>query len=339
MPPHDANHLAGADIRGFYTALGIHLPYRATVEASVRCFADHDAHRHADHKPSCSVNLISGLWNCHGCGAAGSPFHAALRVGHSDQSAAELLIRFGLTERHHHRPRHRNRSRTPEPTREPRASVLEVSERDVARWRTDLSLQLLILQRLARRRAWSVSTVRAFELGIDGNRITIPVRNERRRLVGLLRYRPWGSGREGPKMLAAPGSRRQLLPHPSAGPARQLLLVEGEPDMLAARSHGLPAIALPGVESWKPDWASTFENRRVDIVMDADRPGRATADQIARDLARIADARILEIAPNRADGYDLTDWLVEEYRANTSPYDALLANGHPSKGGHHETYV
>jgi hypothetical protein len=91
--------------------------------------------------------------------------------------------------------------------------------------------------------------VRAFELGIDGDRITIPVRNEQRRLVGLLRYRPWGSGRGGPKMLAAPGSRRQLLPHPCAEPARQLLLVEGEPDMLAARSHGLPAIALPGIES------------------------------------------------------------------------------------------
>jgi putative DNA primase/helicase len=140
-------------------------------------------------------------------------------------------------------------------------------------------------------------------------------------------------------MVAAPSSRRQLLPHPCAEPARQLLLVEGEPDMLAARSHGLRAIALPGVESWKPDWASRFADRHVDIIMDADRPGRAAADQIARDLASIADARILEIAPNRADGYDLTDWLVEKHRAGTSPYDALLASCHPSKGGDHETYV
>ena len=331
--------LPGADIRGYYAALGIQLPPRAQTEASVRCFANPDAHRRGDHDPSCSVNLTHGAWHCHGCGASGGPYDAATYQGHSSRSAIDLMICHGLTQRRHGTPRRRERSPIRDATGKTSGSALDVSEGDIARWHTDLSLQPLILQRLARQRAWSMSTVRAFELGIDGNRITIPVRNERRQLVGLLRYRPWDSRRGGPKMLAAPGSRRQLLPHPSTEPARQLLLVEGEPDMLAARSHGLPAIALPGVESWKPDWAASFENRRVDIVMDADRAGRATADQIARDLALIAEARIIEIAPRRADGYDLTDWLVEQYRANTPPYEAILANRRPPKGGHHETYV
>jgi hypothetical protein len=152
VPPHDPSHLDGADIRGFYAALGIYLPDWATVEASVRCFADPDAHRRGDRKPSCSVNLASGLWNCHGCGAAGSPFHAAVRVGHSEQSADELLIRFGLSERRRIRPSRRDTSPT-DPALKPSASALEVSEEDIAHWRTDLSLQPLILQRLARERA------------------------------------------------------------------------------------------------------------------------------------------------------------------------------------------
>ena len=120
-----------------------------------------------------------------------------------------------------------------QPTTRP---VLTVSETDVTRWQTTLDHQPRILQRLARERAWSASTIRAFELGIDANHITIPVRDAQHNLVGLLRYRPWDSGHSGPKMLAAPGSRRQLLPHPAAEACPQVLLVEGEPDMLAARS-------------------------------------------------------------------------------------------------------
>ena len=57
--------LPGADIRGFYHQLGIQLPERPCIEASVRCFADPDAHRREDRDPSCSVNLISGAWKCH----------------------------------------------------------------------------------------------------------------------------------------------------------------------------------------------------------------------------------------------------------------------------------
>ena len=75
--------LAGADIRGFYYALGVELPDWATVEASVRCFADPDAHAHEDRDPSCSVNLTHGAWHCWGCGAQGGAYDAALRLGRS----------------------------------------------------------------------------------------------------------------------------------------------------------------------------------------------------------------------------------------------------------------
>jgi hypothetical protein len=46
------------------------------------------------------------------------------------------------------------------------------------------------------------------ELGVDRGRITIPVRDHTRRLIGLLRYQPWPKPGE-PKMLAAAGSRRE----------------------------------------------------------------------------------------------------------------------------------
>ncbi len=111
-------------------------------------------------------------------------------------------------------------------------------------------------------------------------------------------------------MLAASGSRRALLPHPAAEPSERVLLVEGEPDMIAARSHGLPAIAVPGVGGWRAAWASLLCGRRVAVVMDCDKQGRAAAATITRDLSPRSSS-IVDLDPDRDDGYDLTDRLTD----------------------------
>jgi hypothetical protein len=306
--------LPGADIRHYYAALGVALPTWASENASVRCFADPNAHNHGDRHASCSVHLTTGSFNCHGCGAHGGAYDAALELGHTPRSAIELMIRYELVNRRHTRPHRRAApsSHQPPPRTERTAPpAFNVSEDDVARWRTSLGLRPLILQWLARRRAWSVSAIRAFELGIDGYRITIPVRNELRQLVGLLRYTPWPPGRLD-KMHAAAGSHRQLLPHPTTEASSRVLLVEGEPDMLAARSLGLAAIAVPGVGCWQAGWGDLLVGRQITIVMDADTQGRAMVARIAQDLSGRAATETVDVAPNRDDGYDLTDWLMND---------------------------
>ena len=135
----------------------------------------------------------------------------------------------------------------------------------------------------------------------------IPVRDDTHRLVGLRRYQPWRAPGE-PKMLAAPGSHRALLPHPAAEASEQVPLVEGEPDMIAARSRGLPAVAVPGVDGWRTAWASLFAGWRVVEVMHCDEDGRAAA-AITNDIKRVRPAGALDRAPQRLDGHDLTDQL------------------------------
>ena len=151
--------------------------------------------------------------------------------------------------------------------------------------------------------------MRALELGLDSGRITIPIRNAHGNLLGLLRYQPEHT--PPPKMLADEGSRLGLVPHPATEPSKRIVLVEGPPDMIAARSRDLAAIAVPGTHAWQPSWASLLAGRHVTIIMDADPQGRAAAERIAADLTTHADAHILDLAPLRDDGYDLTDWLVE----------------------------
>ena len=67
---------------------------------------------------------------------------------------------------------------------------------------------------------------------------------------GLLRYAPTHD--HAPKMLAARGTHLGLIPHPAAEPSPWIVLVEGPPDMISARSQGLPALAVPGDDAWEP---------------------------------------------------------------------------------------
>ena len=312
--------LPGADIRGFYAALGIPLPPKGEHNASIRCFANADAHRREDRNPSLSVRLLDGVWKCHACGAKGGPYDAAVAVGYFSRSAIDLMVAYGLTER---RPRRdaacRRCGHTRRPPARPAPCVerpvavaappqLRVDEADLVRWQAALTARPNLITRLARERAWRYDTMVELELGFHRGRIAIPIRGGREQLRGVLRYQQGGD----PKMLAVEGTRLGLIPHPAYEISQSVLLVEGPPDMIAARSHGLPAIAIPGDHSWRVEWAQLLAGRRVTVVMDADGPGRELAKRIAGDLRDVACELVaVDVAPDRDDGYDLTDWLLE----------------------------
>jgi len=260
----------GGDVRGFYLDLGVELPGWAHTEASVRCFADPDAHQHQDRDASCSVNLESGAFNCHGCGAHGGAYDAALAKGFSAREAIDVMVAHGLTERRHPgSPRvaspalaHDSRpgvirtrlnaratgSRAPASGGRANAPAsLTVSSAHARAWARALGENPGLLARLCRERGWQPGTLRALGIGFDGERITVPISDERGALQGLLRLRveQW----QRPKVIAVAGTRLGLIPYPklASGP---VVLVEGPSDMLAARSVGLSAIAVPGTHAW-----------------------------------------------------------------------------------------
>ncbi len=311
--------LPGADIRGYYAELGVQLPAWTHTEASVRCFADPNAHQHEDHKPSMSVNLQHGAYHCHGCGARGGAFDAATAHGHDRRAAIELMIRYGLTNRRRRSRRSARRQNRAQAVPKTRAREtrrrLQTTDTAVQRWHQRLLHRDDILEQLVTSCGWSRPAISSLQLGLDDNQITIPVRDQHRQLIALVRYRPNPAPGQD-KIRAAYGSQRALFPHPAAEGARHLLLVEGEPDAIAARSHRLPAIAIPGVDGWQPQWAPLFTDRQVTITFDADPAGRGCAAQVAAELATYASrVDVIDLAPERADGYDLADWLLERRRS------------------------
>ena len=145
-----------------------------------------------DRDPSCSVNTITAAWRCHGCGARGGAYDAALAKGHTPRSAIDLMIAHGLTERRGRlqtarellnaprRPRANQTTAAPMQHDEAARTKLLVSDDDVARWQAALSHRPGLLARLAEERGWRYETMTALELGFDRGRITIPIRNRTR---------------------------------------------------------------------------------------------------------------------------------------------------------------
>ena len=255
------------DVRAFYTTLGIELPGWPKLEAPTRCFAQPDAHTHNDRSPSCSINLASGAWNCHGCGAHGGAYDAALAAGLTPRDAMELLIANGLAQ-----PRRDSvmRSRRPPALSAAKATPsgasrarLALADADVQSWAEMLDADSRLVRRLILERAWAPRIMRALQVGFDGARITFPIRNAQGHLRGMLRYDAFG--RRDPKMRAVAGTRLGLIPHPSGrglrshhprrGPARHdrgaLGRSPGSRDPRNARLA--PGVGAP------PDWQTRHD--------------------------------------------------------------------------------
>lgn len=155
------------------------------------------------------------------------------------------------------------------------------------------------------RKGWSEATLRALGVTRDGDRWAIPTES------GTLRYAD--DGRK-PKMLAAGGSARALWPSPESVAGTMLVVVEGEPDAISATELGYPAVALPGAGKFDPSWPARLATGRARVVLvgDCDAVGRARMRSVAEQVSTFGGtAYVVDLAPERDDGYDLGDLLVE----------------------------
>jgi hypothetical protein len=116
------------------------------------------------------------------------------------------------------------------------------------------------LRSLEERRRISAETVAAYQLGFDGQRYTIPVRDEAGRCANIRRYQPDATDAQA-KMISwrrGYGSPR-LYPLDALTGADPIVLCAGEWDCLLARQLGLNAITSTGGESvWRPGWSPQF---------------------------------------------------------------------------------
>ena len=106
-------------------------------------------------------------------------------------------------------------------------------------------------------------------------------------------------------------------------PHETVFVVEGEKDVEALRRLGFCATTNAGGANWK--WTTEFAEffrgaKRLVLLPDCDeggeakgpRKGREAALERAEILRRVcADVRLVDVDPNRHDGYDISDWLAD----------------------------
>lgn len=155
------------------------------------------------------------------------------------------------------------------------------------------------------RKRWSAHTLKRLGVGLDTDgRWLIPT------ATGLLHYADDGRKR---KLVADAGTTRELWPDPMDVAGDTLFVVEGEPDAISAAEIGLPAVALPGAGKVDDEWPARLAAGRqcVVFIADSDAVGRKRMDDMAARVSMLAEARVVDLAPDRTDGYDLGDLLCD----------------------------
>lgn len=113
-------------------------------------------------------------------------------------------------------------------------------------------------------------------------------------------------------------------------PGDPVYLVEGEWDWLAMRmllrkmrSPGV-VIAVPGVDTFKEEWAAKFRNRKVYVYFDNDEPGKKGSARTAKILRPYVDTvRIFCWDVAYPDGYDINDFVSDNFKSLNDVYDEL----------------
>lgn len=109
----------------------------------------------------------------------------------------------------------------------------------------------------------------------------------------------------------ADGGKADLL---VVGDDREVLLVAGEWDMLAALSAGFEYVATGtgGEGTWKPEWNERLRGKEVLVTYDADADGRRGSRKVAMSLAQSGNTVFiveLPLSNTERDGKDLSDYL------------------------------
>ncbi len=114
------------------------------------------------------------------------------------------------------------------------------------------------------------------------------------------RYRWQLEGKKG-RFTWAAGSKTMpygLWKLAEARKAGYVYLVEGESDSQTLWSYGLPALGIPGADTWKPEWAEPLEGLTVYVWQEPDQGGATLVADVG---ATLPEARIMQAPEGRKD--------------------------------------
>jgi hypothetical protein len=248
---------------------------------------------HEDKRRSAAVNFVTREWYCNACEAGGS------LQGLLDQRADWF-----------------------EPPKEAGGwSGKKLRARDLpdpARmegWEQRLLSNEGVLEYLETRRGISMETIQRYNIGWDGTRITLPVRDD----AGVVQNIRCYSNTLEPKIINWPGHGSPPRLYPMEVLLRDpkvIFVCEGEFDALLGNQQGIACVtATAGAKQlgrWRGSWDPWFRQKVVFICTDRDRDGELAARRIAKKLEKVARRiSIVELPFEMGTGKDLSDFILD----------------------------
>lgn len=258
-----------------------------------------------DNNPSLTVNLAKGVYYCNSCHSKGN-IHTMFKLLYG-LSNEEAWFQLGDSLKI-------PRPDGSKPTR-PEIEVGLVQEYH----RRLMSLTGPIRNMLRERRGLTDETLRRFQLGWDGERITIPIYDEYNTLVNFRRYK-WNSNEDQWKVLNyvdeynnSYGEVRIFGIDRVIDSSDYVVWSEGEMDRICCEQHGFPtACPTSGAGTWKAEWTKLFRGKkRVYLVQDNDEAGRNATKKLCEKLYRVVDVYIVNWPENFPVKGDITDFFTK----------------------------
>jgi len=235
---------------------------------------------HNDRNKSFSFNDNTGLWYCFRCELGGTPEYFVAKMEEISMAEAQRKVQQVLGE-----------------------DTLP-SNQLITEWEDNLRDSPSVQAYLKRRGLTEEEVWYENELGWDGERLTIPIRNKEGELLNVRRYSVSG---EDPKVLNWPGfGQCEVWPIEQLEYSDQILLCAGEMDTLSAIEQGYPAVTGTGGENvWRQSLSTLFSGKDVYIVYDGDDIGERSAQDRAIDLSDYAKSVYITHLPKGKDVNDL----------------------------------
>lgn len=304
---------------------------RRGTELKASCPFSHLHESLADNTPSLTVNVSKGVYYCQTCHSKGNAHTLYTHLYNVSNETAWFELGDALKI---------ERPNSTKPAR-PDIDIDLVSEYHQAL----MSLTGPIRDVLRNRRGFTDETLVRFQLGWDGERVTIPIYDEFNSLVNFRRYK-WNSNDDQWKLLNFVDDlgntygevRIYGIDNLINEDIEYVVWSEGETDRIIAEQYGFPtACPTSGAGSWKPEWSKYFKNKkRVYIAQDNDEAGRKATEKLCKKLSRVTDVYIVQWPDDFPNKGDITDFFVkagltaDDFRSllkNAIKYeDPLLAN-------------
>lgn len=242
---------------------------------------------HDDNKPSLSLNVSKLIFRCHACNASGK----------TDKLIAKF-IGYPINVVHYELEYYK--------------ALSEFPKYDARSHQAKLFASKEMLTYLQDKRKWSLDVMKAMWIGYDGDRVTIPVISAFGDIVNVRFYKPQARSDEH-KMLNARGFGRVRIygidAFKETSQHTNVILTEGEPDCIAARSTTtLPCTTTTGGAGFFDSISGDlFSGLSTTIIYDCDEAGKRGVVKAAQSIN--GKVFIVDLEPYLESGKDITDFL------------------------------